>query len=186
MRKSLWITLVAVAILTGCSTTDFFTASGSYAIDSAGTPVHFSTVEACANSGADNCQRYDFSWRSERFCGLYAGREDREANLTLGLAGKVYRVIDWDTERDSPVFLGDDEDFELASDEANDDGFDLECGVFDPPVNLTQVEDGDSIHLRMQCVAIARGIDVMPPSDDPYPLLARRTDSKKVLFGCRR
>ena len=185
MRSAATIVLVAIAA-SGCSSTEVFKATGAYSVDDAGAAVHFVDTVSCEAGAEQDCRMFRFTWKTETFCGLYGGTPDRVTNLELRIVGETDAIQDWDTNGNSPVMLGDDEEFELASNDDPGDGEDLVCAVFDPEVDLQNISAGDTMALRVLCRPAMRGVSLMPPSDTPYRMTVELTDSDKVLFGCSR
>ncbi len=189
MRRSTafaFVAAVATIALGGCSSTLFYEATGAYAVDTDDSVRQFDSEASCQASGAGSCTKIVMAWRTERYCGIYQSSPYAVTEYQLRVASNPATYEGWTTRDDATVFLGDDEQYVLLADDAEDDGTDLLCGNFVPPTNLVDVTSDQTINLQIHCKPRLRGLKLMPATALPYPLTVAAVDEKKTWLGCKR
>ena len=182
--RILLLTLLALTVFSGCSSTLLYQATGAYS-EGSGEMIHqFDNITACKDAEVGNCTEIKLSWKTERFCGIYRSADDAVADKQLRVGRSPSTNEGWGIVGQETMFMGDDEDYKSTVDGADDDGTDVLCGRFLPPTQLVNVRKQQTLKLLISCKPVQQGIKLMPPAATPYPLKVAVVGEEKTLLGC--
>jgi len=180
--KSLILVTEMVVLLSACSSTIHYEASGFYSQKTTDGQVEIETD--CRDAAPDVCERILLRWETERYCGIYRSAPNNVTDESLRVGSSPTTLSSWDTLENFTVLRGDDEDFLVALGSVVQLGTDYLCGQFDPPKNLVDVKAGDKLKLQVFCQPIRSGIFLMPPLESGYILSVEATEYEDSWFGC--
>lgn len=186
MRTLRLTVIAALALISGCSSTLVYQATGAYS-EGPGDMVHqFDSVSACEAAAVGDCTTIELRWKTERFCGIYRTADDAEADKQLRVGDSPTTNEGWEIVGQETRFMGDDEDYESVAEGVDDDGSDVLCGRFVPPTRLVDVHEQQTLNLFISCKPVQRSIRLMPPAATPYPLAVAVVEEQSTLLGCSR
>ena len=179
------LTTVLVAIfLSACSSTLNYEAIGYFSYQ----PERgYNDQKECRQISNENCKKISINWKTERFCGLYLGADDRTSEINAFVSGSDIVQQNWETIEEQTLLIDYDEEFEWSSSAPVERAkSDLICGKFEPGQNLVDVKNNDELNLLINCQYANRGQKFIPASKNTYLLSVNVVSEDKFLLGCKK